>query len=181
MRLYQYSNFADLIGVFMSNLDITIKSSLISQLKSEFASLLTTRVNQYHHTHYSEVEFLNNLITCPIEDCWDKDDIRVPMRAIAHFLENINIKFLSLNTLHISLNSELSPQYHFLSYPTFINDDSCYDEELYITYCNGGVTYDSSESAFDSLLSKFNNEELLSFIKDLQAEISFGTLRAINC
>lgn len=162
----------------MENFDKNYNSSLILQLKSELASLLETRVNQYHHKHYSQVEFLNNLITCPIEDCWDKDDIRVPMRTIAHFLENLNINFLSFCTLHISLNSDLIPQYHFTSYPSFINDDSCYDEEIYITYCNGEVIYDSYDSNFDNLLSNINSEELLRFIKDLQAEISFGTLLA---
>lgn len=154
-------------------------SSLMLQLKSELASLLEARVNQYHQTHLNQVEFLNRLITCPIEDCWDSSELKVPMRTIGHFLECLNIKFIAFNTLSVSLNSDLKPQYHFSCFPVFMNDDSCFDDEIYITYCNGEVTYDSYDGYFDNILSSYTNEMLMGFISDLQGELSFGTLQTI--
>ncbi|MBT8528308.1 hypothetical protein G6711_02755 [Polynucleobacter paneuropaeus] len=155
------------------------KDTLINEFKTGLAVLVKIRIDAYHRNHVSQQEFINTLITCPPEDCFDRDFIRTPMRAIKHFLDNLEIKFASMETAYIQLDKNLKVEYTLCCEPTFLGEE-CIDDYFEINYRDSAIDFGSSDAYFDECLLKMDEEKLCNLIKQVQGEISFGTLKAVR-
>ena len=153
------------------------KEILINEFKTGFSVLVKIRIDAYHRNHVSQREFINALITCPPRDCFDRDFLKTPMRTINHFLENLDIRFTYIDTADIELDENFKIQYKLYFQPNFLDED-CFDDYCQINYCDSAIDFGSSDAYFDEYLLKMGEEELCSLIKELQGEISFGTLKA---
>lgn len=152
------------------------KETLINEFKTGFAVLVKIRIDAYHRKHMSQQEFINSLITCPAEDDYSYDYLKTPMRTINHFLTNLNIEFAGFDMARIDLDKNFNLQYEMICYPSFFDED--YEGDyIKINYCNGVVVFGTFDEYLNEYLLAMSAEKLTHLTKQIQSEISFGTLK----
>lgn len=153
------------------------KETLINEFKTGFSVLVKIRIDAYHRNQISQHEFINSLITCPAEDDYHPDHLQTPMRTMNHFLANLNTEFAYFDFARIDLDQNFNLQYEMVCYPSFFEED--YEGDyIEINYRDGVVAFGAFDEYLNEFLLKMSEEKLSNLIKQIQGEISFGTLKA---
>ena len=150
----------------------TFKNELVAEFVNELGTLLSIRISQYisKHKNGSETNFLNEFLIFPHLEDFDNDYIRHPAMARNHFEENLNAGFDYLVLIDIRLDSNKNLEYYFAWYAEYF-------EPEYVSFgLNGKLVLIDEQETIDFLESQ-KDDFWEKMIKDVQKEISFGTLK----
>ena len=147
----------------------------IQEFIDNFSTLVKLRIDRYHSKHVNKKDFINKLIICPPDDCWDKDYIKFPMIAVHHLVENLGINLFAVNCLDISLNEDFQPCYYFDFFPYLIDEN--FDDTVGFNLIGTEIEFDER---FKQLISSLSLGKLTELIDEIKGEISFGTLQLAN-
>ena len=148
------------------------KNVLANEFLLEFGSLLSIRISQYltKYMNGSESKFINDFIICPHIEDYDIGFLKSPANARRHFEENLNIGFGYLEINGIRLDANKNTEYDLA-----LMSEYFHDEITYITLKNKDVEF--LEQHVIDLIEALPDDILKAMIKDVQKEISFGTLK----
>ena len=145
------------------------KKEVVSEFVAELGSLLSIRISQYlrKFKEDDETKFFNQFIICPYQDDYDSDQIEYPANARKHFEQNIDVGFSAFELTSLSLTPEKSIEYSLQCYPDFLEKE--------FGLVGDKITF--YHQSMIELLESYDDETWRKIIRDVQAEISFGTLK----
>jgi len=152
------------------------KKEVVSKFVVELGSLLSIRISQYHRKFKNddEIKFFNQFIICPDKDDYDGDQIEYAANARQHFEENIDVGFSYFELVNLRLTSEKSIEYCFTCYPDFLEKEF-QDDGLAFGLIGDKITF--YHQSMIELLESYGDDTWTPIIRDVQAEISFGSLK----
>lgn len=152
------------------------KKDVVSEFVRELGTLLSIRIAQYHRKFKQEddTKFLNEFIICPHQDDYDRDLIKHPAWARKHFEDNLDVKFSSFELSNVGLTKDRFIEYSFSCYPDFLEENYDGDSIEFGLTENKIVFYHQSMIDF---LEQYEDEVWKKIIRNVQGEISFGTLK----
>jgi hypothetical protein len=152
------------------------KKDIVKEFVTELGTLLSIRISQYlrKFKEGSESKFFNEFVICPFEDDYDRDYIKYPANARKHFEDNIDVGFSNFMLTHIGLTNDKSLEYSLICFPNFIDKDYEGDSLDFGLVGNKITFYHQSMIDF---LENYDDNTWKNIIRDVQKEISFGTLK----
>jgi len=152
------------------------KKEIVKEFVAELGTLLSIRISQYHQKYREndETKFFNEFIICPYQDDYDRDIIKYPAIAKKHFEDNFDVGFSYFELSHLALTNQKSIEYSLTCHPYFLEEE--YDgDSLDFGLVGNKITF-YHQSMID-FLEQYDDETWKNIIRDVQKEISFGTLK----
>jgi hypothetical protein len=152
------------------------KKEIVKEFVAELGKLLSIRISQYirKFKQDDESKFLNEFIICPYQDDFDRGQIQYPANARKHFEEKLDVGFSYFELSGLSLTNEKFIEYSITCYPVFLEEDYEGDSLEFRLVKDKINFYDQSMIDF---LEDYDDEIWKIIVRDVQKEISFGTLK----
>ena len=152
------------------------KKEIVKEFVAELGTLLSIRISQYirKFKQDDETKFFNEFIICPFQDDYDRDYIKYPANARKHFEEKLDVGFCYLELSGLALTNEKSIEYSLTCHPYFLEEE--YDGDSLDFGLVGSIITFYHQSMID-FLEQYDDETWKNIIRNVQKEISFGTLK----
>jgi len=152
------------------------KKEIVKEFVAELGTLLSIRISQYirKFKQGDESEFFNQFIICPTENNYDRDFIEYPAMARKHFEENLDSGFCYFQLSDLALTNEKLIEFSLYCDPWFLEEE--YDGDgLDFGLIGNEITF--YDQRFIDILEQYDDNTWNSLIRNVQKEISFGTLK----